>query len=263
MIKNKIWIIILNYNCSSDTIKCLQSINKLKKKSYDLHTLIVDNASTDDSITKINAQFPGLNLLQSPANKGYASGNNLGLKHVLKQGADYILILNPDTIITDPCMITKLIKTKVDITSPTISSKKDGQITYDYGGKIDPFLGRNTHIESRSNKLHASTPDYLSGVCLFVKKKVFKKNGLFDENYFLYYEDVDFCQRAKQNGFIIKPTRTTSLRHHLSSSTNKLGKRKLSILAKSQLYFAKNHLPKPSTPFYYLYHLYLKIKSKI
>jgi len=250
----KIFIIILNYNNASDTLGCLNSVGKLKSK-HQIKTIVVDNASSDDSVKQIDSTFPKLNLLQAPKNLGFAAGVNLGIKLALKNKADFVLLLNNDALIDNPALIDRLIALKADIAAPLIKFKKNQKTLIDHGGRIDYLFARNTHLYK------AKKFDYLSGVCLLIKTNVFEKIGLFDENYFLYYEDVDFCLKAKRAGFKLTIAPNTFVFHSLSASANKLGKKKIKILASSQIYFARKYLPTFSSPFYYLYHLYLKIKS--
>lgn len=257
----KVSIIIVNYNNVSDSIACLKSLSTLDESGYILETIFVDNGSRNEVVNKIQETFPKLNILRSSKNLGFAGGNNLGIKQALKNKADYLFLINNDTLIKDSQLISELIDQSVDITSPVVKYKQDEKTYYDYGGKVDWLFARNTHIKSTQLKTPDKKPDYLSGVSLFVKSEVFEKTGLLDDNYFLYYEDADFCLRAKDKGFRLKSCHSTTIYHQLSSSANKLGSKKLKILAQSQWRFARKHLPKTSLPFAYLYHLYLRLKA--
>ncbi len=259
----KVFIIIVNYNNVSDSIACLRSLSNIDKDNYSLETIFVDNGSKSQVVKKIQGAFPKLNIVRSSKNLGFAGGNNLGIKQALKNKADYVFLINNDTIIKDPQLISQLIERSVDITSPVVKYRQNEKTYYDYGGRVDWLFAHNTHI--KSTQLHPPDvkPDYLSGVSLFVRSKVFEKIGLLDDNYFLYYEDADFCLRAKKEGFSLQSCHSTMIHHQLSSSANKLGNKKLKILAQSQWIFARKHLPKGSLPFAYLYHLYLRLKAAL
>ena len=166
-------------------------------------------------------------------------------------------MINNDATIEEKSFITKMISAKGDIISPVVRYKNKGVMTIDYGGMVDNIFGRNTHLHS----LPKITPDYYSGVCLLVKTDVFIKNGVLDDKYFLYYEDADFCLRAKKNGFKLGFSPESSIYHDLSSSANKFGKRKTIILANSHLRFCFRHLPIYSAPFYLAFNLYLRFKT--
>jgi len=85
-------IILLNWNNSEDTIRCINSLKRLTYQHYNI--IVVDNGSEDDSITVLNERFPGITIIQSPDNKGFTGGNNIGINHAMDSGADMVWILN-------------------------------------------------------------------------------------------------------------------------------------------------------------------------
>jgi GT2 family glycosyltransferase len=252
---HKIALIIINYNNYSDTLACLKSLDKLSLKEISLEKIVIDNGSTNDSINQIKKEFPKINLIISKTNQGFASGVNLGIKKALLFGSTHILLLNNDTTVNDPKFLQKILSVNTDIVAPLVKFVRNGQTVTDYGGRVDYLFGRNTHLYQPGNT------DYFSGVCLLIKSSVFDQIGFLNSKYFLYYEDVDFCLRARQANLTLSLAKNTSIHHLLSASTNQLGKKKLAILADSQLNFAKKHLPIYTIPFYHLYHFYLKLKS--
>lgn len=184
-----------------------------------------------------------ITLLKNKKNLGFAGGCNVGIKFALRSGADKILLLNPDVMI-DGNFIRNLIKTSADadIISPVIKFKRANDWIYDYGGKIDWRLGRTSHLESimpptsfqaqsrnlsrmrdfNSNKLRdpsasvgMTNVDYVSGCAMLVRREVIEKIGLFDERFFLYFEDVDLCLRAKRAGFQVAVDREALIIHNL------------------------------------------------
>src|SRR5699024_6413658 len=92
-----VFIIVLNWNGWKDTNECIRSLEKLDYPNF--HIIVVDNASTDDSVNKIQVQYPGVFILRTAENKGYAGGNNEGIRYAMANGADYIWILNNDTVV--------------------------------------------------------------------------------------------------------------------------------------------------------------------
>jgi len=205
----------------------------------------------------LEKKLPIVKFIYSKENLGFAGGNNLGIKYAIRTGADYILLINNDATVIEKNFLSKILRVKGDIVSPMVKYKNKGTITYDYGGLVDKLFGRNTHLHS----LPIETPDYFSGVCLLIKSKVFRKIGLLDDHFFLYYEDVDFCLRAKKAGLKLAFSPNSSIFHNLSTSANKFGKRKILILAKSHLRFCLKHLSILSMPFYLAFNLYLRLKS--
>lgn len=251
-----IGLISIHYKNAKDTKALLASVEKVNSINFILKQYIVDNASNDGTMEEVEKAYPNIISIHSENNLGFAGGNNLGIARAIKNNCDYILLINNDTIINEKDFFDKLLLSKGDIISPLIKYHKNGKVTYDYGGIVDKIFGRNTHLHSLPSK----TPDYFSGVCLFIKKEVFMRIKM-DDRYFLYYEDVDFCLRAKENGFKLGFCPSVSIFHSLSSSTNKIGKRKIIILANSHLRFCLKHLPIFSFPFYFTFNLYLRLKT--
>lgn len=254
-----IGLVTIHYKNFQDTNALLTSIYKTDLKGISLKIYVVDNASNNDTMEKVEKANPKIFGIHSAENLGFAGGNNLGIDYALKNGADYILLINNDAVINDKDFFQKLLQSKEDIVSPLVKYYVDGQLAFDYGGKVDTLFGRNVHFHSQPSK----KPDYYSGVCLFIKKKVFKKLNGLDDGYFLYYEDVDFCLKAKKLGFKLGFNPQVSILHNLSSSSNKLGKKKLTILANSHLRFCLKNLPVYSFPFYLAFNLYLRLKTLI
>ncbi len=252
----KIGAVVVNYNNPSDTRETLKSLLRFStnQEGFGLAIYLVNNGCTDPESSRLVEQFPHVVQIVSNTNLGFAGGNNLGLKKALKDGCSHVLFINNDATIISHDFFEKMLLSGFSITSPLIEYTQNGKTVHDYGGKIDYLFGRNTHI------LSPGKADYYSGACLFTKSEVFKKIRGFDEAFFLYYEDVDFCLKAKEAGFAIGLLTSVKIFHRLSSSTNKLGAKKIKILAKSHLLFCRRYLPVISFPFYSLFNLYLNSK---
>lgn len=215
----KVFIIILNYN-GKDTINaCLSSV--LGSDYPNFEVVVVDNASDDGSFEEAKKQLFKHHVIKNPENFGFAKGNNIGIRFALEKFADYVLILNNDTVIeakTISLLVTAMEKNpKIGAASPLIFSL-DGDIWF-AGGKICWNRMKAVHLKRPIAKTPHET-GYLSGCSLFVRKEVFKKIGLFDERYFLYYEDADFSMRAKKAGFSLGIIPEASIKH-LEQSNSK------------------------------------------
>src|SRR3989339_346256 len=122
MNKPLVYILILNWNGKEDTLECLSSLKKIDYPNY--KTIVIDNGSTDDSVKIINKKYPKIKIIENKKNLGYAEGNNVGIRYALKNKADYVLILNNDTIV-DKKFLTELVKVgesneKVGIVGPNV-----------------------------------------------------------------------------------------------------------------------------------------------
>lgn len=258
----KVGIVIVNYNNAEDTLTCVKSLEKLSKRKTPYVVYVVDNHSRK-SVRKKLLRKKEFTLIKSQKNLGFAGGNNLGIIRALEEGCTHVLLLNNDAKIIDPNTLEKLLaKNKNGISAPVIMFKRFGKKVYDYGGSIDMLLGRNTHYEYafRINRLYPKA-DYYSGACLLMSAEVFNKIGLLNSEYFLYYEDAEFCLKAADMGIKLSLQPDVVVSHKLSASTKKLGKKSLRILANSHFRFCLNNLPPTSTMFFLLFNLYLRFKA--
>ncbi|HSX18655.1 MAG TPA: glycosyltransferase family 2 protein [Candidatus Saccharimonadales bacterium] len=254
----KVSIVVLNYNGLQNTLDCVESLKKLNKDDNEIKIVVVDNASSDGSKEKLSG-LKGVELLINDQNLGYSGGNNVGIKHAIKRGADAVLILNNDTYV-DTNLITSLVDTlkNADIICPKIYfapgfefhkkrySKKDlGNVIWYAGGHIDwaNILGRHDGVDeidkgqfSKSREI-----DMATGAALFVKREVFEKIGYFDEKYFLYLEDMDFCVRAKKSGFKIIFEPKAVLWHKNAGSSSSGSQLQDYYITRNRLLFSFKH----------------------
>ena len=216
----KVAVIILNYNGLANTLDCLNSLKKCQTQGNQVDFIVIDNNSSDGS-KKVLGTLDNIHLIPNPQNLGYTGGNNTGIRYALRSKPDLILILNNDTL-ADKNLIVNLINAarNADIISPKIyfaknfefhkdRYKKDelGRVIWYAGGKIDwsNVIGRHAGVdEVDKNQYDTRSPvDFATGACMLIKRQVFEKIGLFDEKYFLYLEDMDFCVRAQKAHFKI------------------------------------------------------------
>ncbi len=221
----KISIIILNFNGTKDTLECLYSICQLSIVNCQLSVVVVDNGSEDKfKIQNSKFKIEELKIIRNDQNLGFSGGNNVGIRYALKSGADYILILNNDTIV-DKNIIRELVKVadleeRIGIIVPKIYFAKghefhkdrykqdeQGKVIWYAGGIMDwnNVMGSHRGVdEVDSGQFDKIEPtEFASGCCMFVKREVFERVGLLDTKYFLYYEDSDLSERVKKVGYKI------------------------------------------------------------
>ena len=234
-------IIILNYNAGELLQNCIESVLNIDYKN--LEVIVVDNISTDNSHIKCKKKFPRIELIQNTKNLGYCGGNNVGIKQAK---GDFILVLNPDTIVKTNLVI-ELLKAYQEkgegLYQPKILSLYDEKILQSTGNMINIFgfgfakdKGKIDNNELKEIKMIG----YASGTCLFSSKKIFKTLGFFDEFLFLYHDDLDLGWRAKQNGiksFIVPNTAI----YHAESYSLKWSKKKFYWLERNRRYCLKTH----------------------
>lgn len=199
-----VYAVILNYNGFDDCRKC---INSLKKISYDnLKIVVVDNASTDFSISELKKTFPWLEIIVSTHNGGYAAGMNIGAVFALKNNAQYILLMNNDIIVTEnflePMLRTFNADNKIGIVSPKVGYTDKKEIIYCAGGRIDKILcGGVSGYKGKEFSKYGNENREITlaeGCCMLIKSEVFQTIGFMNEKYFMYFEDVDFSLRVRE-----------------------------------------------------------------
>lgn len=203
----KIDIVIVNYQKSRDTINCAESI---RKSLYPIRKIfIIDNTEDKDVFLENNfTAEPMIKYIKTSRNLGFAGGNNLGITESLKDAPDYILLLNNDVIVNKDFLnklVAGTLAESADITTGKIYYYDRPDIIWGAGGWIDwkrgmgmlYGIGQKDVGQFDKNK----GVSFISGCMMLIKCGVFGKIGMFDEKYFMYYEDVDFCLRASNAGF--------------------------------------------------------------
>jgi GT2 family glycosyltransferase len=200
----KVAAIVLNWNGLADTIECLQS---LRRSDYpNLEIIVVDNGSEDCSCAAIREQFPGIRLIENGSNLGFARGNNIGLAAGLEHRADLLLILNNDTILETDC-VSELVRAlerdaSIGIAGPLMRRTLEPELV-DMGGDFDFWTGSVIlhRFQPGSEKDGIRVIDYVWGCGLLTRAEVLREIGFFDEQYVAYFEDADFCMRARDAGY--------------------------------------------------------------
>ncbi|MGB9911135.1 MAG: glycosyltransferase family 2 protein [Microgenomates group bacterium] len=217
----KLSIVILKFNGEEEVFRCLSSLQFIKlPKNWQKEIIIVDNSIKKNK--NFNLKFKNLKIktILNNKNVGFAKGVNIGIKEALENNSEAILLLNQDTQ-PDKDFLFWLLNNHADIVGSIIKFRRGGKWVYDYGGKVDWKKGKASHIEKSKILNLKFEIDYVSGCCMLIHRPVFEKIGFFDERYFLYFEDVDFCLRAKKAGFKITVEPKSVVTHFL-----KEGKRK-------------------------------------
>lgn len=256
-----IYIIIVHLNNFQDTFECIRSLKKINYKNYKI--VIVDNGSTNDSIERLKDSIYIDKIIYSKKNLGFSGGNNLGIKYVLDQKADYVLLLNNDTYVNND-FLSELVNTFTDypssgIVSPKIYYASNPKVIWATGafenkksrfGYIDYAFKKND--KEQFNKI--ASVDCVWGCCMLIKTEIFQKVGLFDSSYFLYYEDADFCYRTKKSGYSIFYNYKAVIYHKVSQSSGGENSRMKDFYnTRNALVFAKKNLRNVERYNYYIF----------
>lgn len=199
-------------------------------------------------------------------NRGFARAVNLGIENILFKKPNKLLLINPDVEIEAESFKEFLSGDSADITAPIIAFKRKGRTIYDLGGKVNLILGRAKHIEMFRDSGQARTMkdiDYVSGACMLVRREVFEKIGLFDERFFMYFEDVDFCLRAKGAGFTVDVDSNVLVTHDLAEHRYSGNVFKKTQAIRSNASFIKKWTPKFCWPVAYFYWMLLYVTTML
>ena len=216
-------LFVLNWNGRDLTLDCLSSLEKITYPNIKVY--VIDNGSSDNSVTEIQNQFPDFEIIQLPKNYGFSRGNNAGFQ-LVKQKADFTIFLNNDTVV-DPYFVEPLINemesnSTVKQATPKIFYADDLEYIWFGGGKINLWAGWIRHLGIRQKDSTQFSfnrnVDYATGCCVCMRTEDFESIGMFDESFFMYGEDVDLSLRFREQGGQILFVPESKIWHKVSSS---------------------------------------------
>lgn len=234
----KVAIIILCNNSKRWLNKCIDSVMKTDYTNFVI--ILVDNASTDGSVDEIEEQYKELIVIRNKKNYGWCKANNIGIKYALQNGADYIYLSNSDVIFFD----TKWLKELVLFMQNHREYKITGPLQYSYdnsselnewtkyilwNGNRDGHFMWSKYISSENKKHNYTLEDaidnhfdviFVQGAAMLIDQSVFNQLGYFDEIYFIFYDEVDFCRRNLRIGNRVALIPSSKVKHYGSGDTS-------------------------------------------
>jgi GT2 family glycosyltransferase len=202
----KVFIIILNWNRLNDILECLESVYKLNYANFEV--IIVDNASTDNSVEIIRKKYPGMIIIENGENLGFAGGNNVGMDYSIKQNADYVWLLNNDTVVNPDCL-SYIIESaesseKIGLVSPIIYYL-ESPLQYQFAGSYIDWKTLSIVYPEQDKEIPAEFQTgenvCLWGTALLIKSNLIKNFGYLKNEYFAYWEDTEYSLRSLKGGF--------------------------------------------------------------
>ncbi len=220
----RVLIVVVNWNGKQVTLDCLASLRAISYRNKEI--VLVDNASTDDSVQAIANLHPGLTILRMKQNLRFAGGNNAGIGYALDHGADMVLLLNNDTVVDvdflSP-MVTRMCNDdRCGMVVPKILYFDRPDTIWFAGGIISMWTGTMKHVgireKDRGQHDTAGTTAYATGCCVLTRKDAVEKVGTLDESYHMYTEDADWSLRMRRAGYTIAYEPQARVWHKLSVS---------------------------------------------
>ena len=248
--EKKVGIITLNWNGTSDTLLCLESLEKLRYTNYSV--LVVDNGSKSGEFRKlIKNKFSKTEILRLNSNTGFTGGNIAGYKYFAKKGIDYLVLLNNDMIV-DRNFLNELVlvanmNTKIGMVSPVICYMKDRNIINTTGIKIyqdGSAFNENKGIDIKTIQYKFPYQNFgASGGAVLYKMEMLEKIGFLDNDFFAYLEDVDLAFRAKLTGWKSYIAPKSVVYHKHSASSNKIPYFKIYQIERNRIWVMMNNYP--------------------
>lgn len=216
-------IVTLNWNRPDDTLACLESA---AAQTYpNIRLVVVDNGSADDSVARVAAAFPAATLLRNEHNLGFGRGFNRGLRYALDSGADYVFMVNNDTWLA-PDMLEQLVAhvaPDVGIITPAIYYAAQPQRPWSLGGRRHWLtLEKTGDSPAALDEVDASGAlerDYAVACGILLSRAALERVGMFDERFFMYYEDMDLSLRVRQARMRILLVPAARMWHKVATSS--------------------------------------------
>jgi len=257
-------IIVLNWNGGQEALDCLASLRRVDYPRFEV--IVVDNGSEDGSLQTIRKRFPEMTLIEAGTNLGFTGGNNLGIRHALERGSDYLLLLNHDTEVA-PDFLTRLVETmetdpRIGIAGPLIYYHQQPEVIWSAGGTIDRRRGEARMLGIGQREDGAFRPvrevDFVSGCALLVKAPVVTQIGPLDDRFFAYYEEVEWCWRARQAGYRVVVVPQARVWHKISPEARATSPTVHYYMTRNRLLFLKCAQLGPEAWFHTLIGEYLR-----
>jgi GT2 family glycosyltransferase len=260
-------IITINFNQLHHTLALLQSLRNLTYPKFEV--IVVDNASVKNPTSEIEAQYPEVTVIASAMNLGFAGGNNLGVKAA---SGKYILFLNNDTEV-DPGFLEPLValfesNPNAGAASSKILYHNSGHIIQ-YAGStaMDPLTGRNKRIgyKEKDNGQHDTLreTELAHGCSMMVPRRVIDEVGMMPELFFLYYEEIDWCESIKRGGYKIYYVPASRVFHKESMSVGKNSTLKTYYMTRNRLLFMRRNSSGAHKIMAMLYFLFLALPKNL
>jgi GT2 family glycosyltransferase len=231
MVNNRVSlaVVLVNYNGLQDTLECIPTV--LKSGISPELVIVVDNGSKEDDAAKIREAFPGITVLRSDANTGWSGGNNIGAWHAISLGAQWIFLLNNDTVLLEGWLesLLRVIETDLwDIFGPLINEYSQSHVIQTEGvafnRKNSKDFFERVSVDKSSPEVHVTPCDIVNGCAVLFRSSLFEKLKGIDDRFFLVCEESDFCLRGLDEGARVGVMNRSLVLHKHSVSFARAGK---------------------------------------
>ena len=265
----KVSIVTVNFNqhkVTEDLLKSLDEVNTYP----DIEIIVVDNGSKTNPVPEWEKKYPNVIFIRSELNTGFAGGNNIGIR---KASGDYYFLINNDTEVTAD-LIEKLVKTletnsRIGVISPKIHYfDQPGMLQYAGYTQMNYYTARNACIgqfeeDNGQYDLLTGPTGYAHGAAMMLSAEAIQKAGLMAENYFLYYEELDWCERIRQAGYEIHVNLQALIYHKESVSVGQKSALKEFFMNRNRILFIRKNTPVATFSIFCIYFLLLVVPRNL
>ncbi|MCL5994593.1 MAG: glycosyltransferase family 2 protein [Chloroflexi bacterium] len=250
-------VVILNWNQAPDTIASVHSLEKVPIAPE--HIWVVDNASSGDGISRVKQECPGIHLICSTVNRGFAGGNNLALAEILKAGYDSILLFNNDAKI-DAAALEHMCKTlqmhpRIGIVGPVLWDATHPERLLAAGG-CDIAHHISSHVKEPVLPGDVRDVDYVPGTCVLIDAEVFHVTGLLDEDFFFGGEVASLCKKARDNGYRCVVDGSANVSHTVDRSAQLRHTLHVYYVVRNRFLYVRRFYPRRKFPLFLLWSSY-------
>ncbi len=251
--RHSVCVVVLNWNGTDDTIKCLRSVERLRYPAFSV--LVVDNGSRPETLGLLRAGLGTATLLENEKNLGFALGSNRGIEWALDRGAEYVFLLNNDTVVDPDCLRTLVEVAEGDpsvgivgavnfyLEKPDVIWYSGGMVDWRTGNVWDPTCEKTrTQLDGIPSIREV---DDVAGSALLIKASVVREIGLMDPRYFLYWEETEWCIRARRRGYRVLASLDARIWHKVSGSAGPLARY---FMIRNRGLFMLRHCPRHRLP---------------
>jgi GT2 family glycosyltransferase len=247
-------VAILNYNRKDDLLKCVCSV--LKQDYPNCAVVVVDNKSSDNSMRALIDNYGDrIGVISNERNLGTAGGYNVCIGEALRRKVQYVLLLNNDVVL-EKDTLSELVKVathlpKMGLLGPKVYFRDSGEI-WSCGGTVNSWLGKTSHITEELSRAPKAV-DYIPGAAMLISLEAVEEVGNFDEHYFMYWEDVDYCTRMKRCGYENVVVTQSVVHHRVGCVEGQYTPLTTYYPLRNRFLYAEKHIRKREKPIFHFY----------
>jgi GT2 family glycosyltransferase len=243
-------IVVLNWKSCRLTVQCVTELDAVDYPNC--RVIVVDNNSGDGSEQEIRQALPSVEIIQTGENLGYAGGNNVGIRRALDLGAKFVLILNPDVSLQPESLSTLVAycaaNPKLAAVCPLVRWQNDPEKVWFGGGVISWHTASARHLYAAPAGPGLHPSHWASGCCVLLAADALRQVGMFDQDLFLYWEEVDLCQRLLESGFSVAVASDAVAYHDVSHAIGLDSAPSWYYFVRNAFYFFSRHAPAHHVP---------------